>query len=464
MLAVADTADALLQQMRAVGVEEMLLPVLLQLALIIATARLFALLFRYLGQPAVVGEIAAGLILGPSVLGYFFPGVFALVFQPQLGELSRTASDLLLGRVLTGLSQIGLILLLFLVGLEFDFAHLRWNGRTTLAIALAGIALPFALGFGLGVWMHPQVSSGGDAVGFCLFMSTALAITAIPVLARIMLELGITRTRVAAITIAPAAVEDAVGWILLAAVAAFARANFDLRETLRMIALTLAFGLFLLLLARPVLCWGARRMLAKGQGDLGVNSLSVVFVVLLLCAAATNLIGIFAVFGAFLLGAVLSGEHAFRAAIGRRLSDVVSGFFLPIFFAYKGLRTNVSALGSWELWGLAALVSLAAIVGKIGGCGLASWLGGFTPRESGCIGVMMSTRGLMELIVINVGKDLGVIPDSVHCMLVLMALATTVITTPLLLWLMRGTELAPAVEASGFLRTRQRDEAVGARQ
>jgi Kef-type K+ transport system membrane component KefB len=230
-----------------------------------------------------------------------------------------------------------------------------------------------------------------------------------------------------------------------------------------MSALTLAFVLFLMLLARPVLCRAARRMLAKGQGDLDVNALSAVFVVLLLCAAATNRIGIFAVFGAFLLGAVLSGEHAFRAAILRRLHDVVTGFFLPIFFAYTGLRTNVSALGSWDLWALTALVSLAAIAGKVGGCGLAAWLGGFTPRESGCIGVLMNTRGLMELIVINVGKELGVIPDSVHCMLVLMALVTTVMTTPLLLRLMRGTELAPAIEASGFLRTRQREEAVQAR-
>jgi Kef-type K+ transport system membrane component KefB len=443
-------ADPLLKQIQAVDVEAFLLPLLIQLTLIIAAARVFAWLLKKFGQPAVVGEIAAGLILGPSVLGLFFPEVFAAVFQPRMGELSREASDLLLGRVLTALSQIGLILLLFLVGLEFDFSHLRWHGRSTLGIALAGLVVPFALGCSLGVWMHPPVGEGVDHLGFCLFMGTALSITAIPVLGRIMLELGITRTRVAAVTIAAAAAEDAVGWILLAGVAAGARAAFDPLATAGMVATTLAFGLFMAFAAGPLLRRWVRGALAAGKGELDVNSLTALFVLLLLCAIATSLIGIFAVFGAFLLGAVLSGEAEFREAINRRLRDVVTGFFLPIFFAYTGLRTNATSLDSWRLWALAGSVTAAAVAGKFGCCGLAAWLGGFSPRESACVGAMMNTRGLMELIVINVGKDLGVIPDSVYCMLVLMAVATTVMTTPLLVRLARGTELQAAIDASGF--------------
>ncbi len=451
LFALTDGA-ALLQQMREVSVEDLLLPLLIQIALIIAAARVCAWLFRYLDQPAVIGEIAAGLILGPSVLGYFFPALFRAVFQPALGDLPGEASDLLLGRMLMALSQVGVILLLFLVGLEFDFSHLRWHGKSALAISLAGIVLPFALGYALGTWMHPLAAPGVDVLGFQLFMGTAMAITAVPVLGRIMIELGITRTRLSAITISAAAGEDAVGWILLAAVVAGTRAAFDPRQTGIMIASTLVFSAFMVFAARPLLLRVVRWALATGKGELTVNAIAGLWVLIFVCAIVTNLIGIFAVFGAFLLGAVLSSEESFRAAVNRRLREFVMGFFLPIFFAYTGLRTNVGTLETWQLWALTALVSLTAIAGKLAGCGLAAWLAGFSLRESTCIGVMMNTRGLMELIVINVGKDLGVIPDSVFCMLVLMAVLTTMMTTPLLLRLRHGTELGPAIEASGFVR------------
>ncbi|HEY1859182.1 MAG TPA: cation:proton antiporter, partial [Gemmataceae bacterium] len=169
------------------------------------------------------------------------------------------------------------------------------------------------------------------------------------------------------------------------------------------------------------------------------------------CAIATNLIGIFAVFGAFLLGAVLSGEQEFRWAVARKVRDFVTAFFLPIFFAYTGLRTDIGSLASGHLWLLCGVVIVAAVVGKLGGCGLAAWLSRYSIREAACIGAMMNTRGLMTLIVINLGKDLGVVPDSVFCMLILMALITTVMTTPLLVLLMRGTELEPHILRSGFV-------------
>ena len=444
--------SSLLDEMRKVSVEELLLPLLVQLAIIVAAARVCGWLFRRLGQSAVVGEIVAGLLLGPSGLGMLSPGLFALIFRPAVGDLPAQASDLLLSRIVMAFAQVGLVLLLFLIGMEFDFGHLKWHGRAALGISVAGIVVPFGLGAGLGLLIHPHVAPDVPALGFVLFMGTAMSITAIPVLGRMMVEMGITRTRLAAITISAAAVGDAVGWILLATVAAMTNTAFDPMNTLAMIAATLGFGLFMAFVARPLLTAFARQAIASNHGEIGVNSLAVLLVMLFLCAILTNLIGIFAIFGAFVLGAVLSGEHAFREAVQRRLGDFVTCFFLPVFFAYTGLRTNVGTLETWQLWLMAVAVTGVAIAGKFGGCALASWAGGLTPRESACVGVMMNTRGLMELIVINVGKDLGVIPDSVYCMLVLMAMVTTFMTTPILVKILRGTELEPAVLASGFLR------------
>ncbi len=449
--AMAET-DHWLHALKHTSVEEVLLPVLFQLALIIVVARVFAVLFRRVGQPSVVGEIAAGLVLGPSLFGRFFPGAFAAIFHPDVPGMPPELSDALLGWVLTTLSQLGLVFLLFLIGLEFDFSHLRWHGKSALAISLAGVALPFGLGIGLALWMHPLVAPAVPVLGFTLFLGTALSITAIPILGRMMMELHITRTRLGAITISAAAVDDAGGWILLASVAAIVGANFDPSRILLMVVETVGFGLAMVVVARPLLARWVRSALRRGDGDIGVNSLAVLLAVLFACSMATNLIGIFSIFGAFLLGAVLSGEAEFRAAVNRRLRDFVTAFFLPIFFAYTGLRTNMGELGTWQLWGLCGLVSAAAVVGKFGGCGLAAWCSGFSPRESACIGALMNTRALMALIVINLGKDLGVVPDSVFCMLILMALLTTVMTTPAVLRLMQGTELEPCIRRSGFVR------------
>ncbi len=299
--------------------------------------------------------------------------------------------------------------------------------------------------------MHPQVAANIPVFEFSLFLGTALSITALPILGRIMMELNITRTRLGTITISTAAVDDALGWILLAATAAIVRAEFRLFDSLRLTASTIAFGAFMILVARPLLCRWIRSALRRHEGVLTVNNLAVLLMVLFSCAMATNLIGIFAIFGAFILGAVLSTEEQFRLAVNHRLRDLVTAFFLPIFFAYTGLRTDVGTLGSMALWSFCFLLTLAAIVGKLGGCGLAAWVSGFSLRESVCIGTLMNTRALMALIVINVGKDLGVIPDSVFCMLILMALVTTFMTTPLLLRLVSGTELEPHIRQSGFL-------------
>jgi Kef-type K+ transport system membrane component KefB len=451
LLTAAETSD-LLTSLRHLSVEEVVLPVLVQLAVIILVARIFAMVFRRLGQPTVVGEIVAGLVLGPSVLGRLWPQLFEAVFHPGIPGVPPPVGDALIGWILTALSQLGLVFLLFLIGLEFDFSFLRWHGKSALAISLAGVILPFALGLGLAYLLHPRVAVQVPLLGFVLFFGTALSITAIPVLGRIMLELGITRTRLGAITIAAAAVDDAVGWILLAAVAAVVRSAFDPSSTLLMVGETFAFALFMIVVARPLLRRWIANVLHAGD-ELSINALVVLVVLIFACSIVTNLIGIFAVFGAFVLGAVLSGEEAFRIAVNRRLRDFVTAFFLPVFFAYTGLRTDVGSLDSWELWLWCGVVAAVAILGKFGGCGLAALAARHSWREAACIGALMNTRGLMALIVINLGKDLGVVPDSVYCMLILMALVTTLVTTPAVLRLMRGTELEPHVVASGFLRT-----------
>lgn len=457
----ADSTAAAARALRGMHVEEVLLPVIIQLAIIIAVARVFSLLFRKLGQSGVVGEIAAGLVLGPSLFGRFFPEMWSRVFHPAAHDPSVSAAlfDATLYWVFTILSQIGLILLLFLVGLEFDFAPLRKNSRSAFFISLTGLVLPFALGSGLAVWMHPRLAADPDLaaqppfLGFVLFLGTAMSITALPILGRLMMELNITRTRVGAITITAAAMDDVAGWILLATVSAIVMGQFELAMTLRMLGSTLAFAAVMLLVVRPLFVRLARWLVV--DGELSLNGLAITLLGVFLCSLATNLIGIFAIFGAFLFGAVLSTEQAFREAVTKRLRDVVGVLFLPIFFTYTGLRTDVQTVATAELWLMCGLVLATAIFGKLVGCGLAAWAGGFRPREAACIGVMRNTRGLMELIVINVGYQLGVIPQSVFCMLVLMALVTTVMTTPILLRLVPGTELEPWVETSVLRRGEQ---------
>ncbi len=460
ILLATDETDALIRSLRSIPLETVLLPVLYQLTLVIFVARVFFVLARKLKQPGVVGEIAAGLVLGPSVLGYFFPGVFAAIFHPTVAGIDPRLFDSVLNWIFASIAQLGLIFLLFLIGLEFDFSHLRRYGKAAPAISAAGVALPFTLGLLLAPVIYPIVASTPIAdgsiesipkFGFALFLGTALSITAIPVLGRIMMELGIIRTRLGAVTIASAAVDDVIGWILLASVAAVVNGKFEFWSMLRMIGLTGLFAAAMIFIARPILARWARWVMRRSQGEIGLNDLAALIVCVLLCSIVTNLIGIFAIFGAFFFGAVMSGEREFCEAVLRRMRDFMTVFFLPIFFTYTGLRTDIGALHSLQMWMICGVVILAALFGKWGGCGLAAWLTGFTLREASCIGVMMNTRALMELIVVNVGYELHVIPKSVYCMLVLMALVTNFMATPLLLWFSRGTDLEQYVRRSGFL-------------
>ncbi len=400
--------------------EGFVLRILIQLIVIIAAARLGAWAFGKLGQPQVVGEIAAGLLLGPSVLGHFAPSVVAYVFPPETAVVFRS------------LSEIGLMLLMFLIGTEFDFTHLKDTGRAAVSVATMGIVLPFTLGSALALWMHPLIAADVNRAGFVLIIAVALSITAIPILGRIMIELDMHRSRLGTLTITAAAIDDAMGWILLATVSTLIHGDFNFLTVLWMLLLTTIFVVICGLMARFVFKNAMGNLLEPTTGDLSLIGLSVVLIAIFLAAAATNAIGIFSIFGPFVLGAMLSAQQPFCEAAKRRLQMIVYALFLPIFFTFTGLRTNIGSLDSWQQWMMCGLVVLAAVVGKMTGCGLAAKLCGLSWRASGCVALMMNTRALMGLIAINVGRDIGVIPDSVFCMLVIMALFTTFLTTPLL--------------------------------
>ena len=419
--------------------EALLLAVILQLAVIIAVARVAGTLARRLGHPMVVGEILAGLVLGPSLLGRLLPGVSHALFPASTSG------------VINIISQLGLILLLFLIGLEFDFGHIRTHGKTAALVAISGIAVPFALGLGLARWMQPHFP-GTNPTGFSLFLATALSITAIPVLGRVLVEFNIHRTQIGTLTITAAAIDDALGWILLAGVAAIVSSHFEPLAAVRMVLLTLLFGGVMGWLVRPLLVRWIRDEMRRHEGQLSLNGLAVLFVVLFTCAAVTNLIGIFSIFGAFVLGAVLYDQHEFREAVFVRLKDFVTAFFLPVYFTFTGLRTDIGGLGTLTLWGFLGAVLLASFVGKFAGCGIAARLSGLTARPAACVGMMMNARGLMGLIAANVGLQMGAIPNEVYCMLVLMCVFSTVLLSPVLRRLMTGTELEGPFRDSDFAR------------
>ncbi len=454
-----------IQALRTLPAESLLVPVLVQLAVILVAARAMGVLARRLGQPTVVGEIVAGLLLGPSAFGLLFPETFQSVFQPKLPGVDDALARTTVTKIFETLKELGLIFLLFLIGLEFDFTHLKVKGQSAVAIMVVGTALPFAMGVGLSPIIHghlePHPETGPvPLLGMTLFLGTALSVTALPVLGRLMIELGIQRTQLAAVVIAAAAAGDAIGWVLLAAVAAVARptagSGFDWGNTAVMAGLTISFVLLTVLAVRPMLGRYFDRSLKANNGALSTTAFVVTIVAVLLSALATTLTGLFAIFGAFVLGAALSDRTAYRDAVTSRVRDFVIGFFLPIFFTYTGLRTDVGTLTNSTAWLICLAIILAAVGGKVLGCGLAARLTGFPKKEAILIGVLMNTRGLMELVVVNVGYSLGVIPKSLFCALVIVAVLTSAMTTPLVLLLRRGTQLEEPIRTGGFLTSSAR--------
>jgi Kef-type K+ transport system membrane component KefB len=378
-----------------------------------------------------MGEILVGILLGPSLFGLLWPAGFEAVFRSAPPE------------PLTILSQIGLVLLLFQIGLEFEFAHLRLarHRRTVLYVALAGELLPFALGFAFGLVSARALFPDGNAFAYSLFCGTALAITALPVLGRIMLELELHRSVVGVIAISTAAIDDVIGWLLLAVVSALAVVHFSPAGFALKLGLLALYVALCLLVVRPILLRVIRRF-GAGQSTLPLDLMGILLAAVFLSGMATYVIGIFAIFGGFMLGVLLHDQRALVEAWRNRVGHFVNVFFVPVFFTYTGLRTDIGLLHGWAMWGWLAAVITLATLGKLGGCYAAARLGGMDRRSAFAIGIMMNTRGLMELVVINVGYDLKVIPQSVFTMLVLMAIVSTVITTPALKRWLRAEPVA----------------------
>jgi Kef-type K+ transport system membrane component KefB len=415
-------------------VENLLYFTLLQLILIIGVARLFGRLARAVGQPRVVGEVVGGLVLGPSFFAALAPEAFAYVFK---------STD---GLAVSIISQLGLILLMLQVGMEFEFGVLkdRRNRMAMTCISIAGILAPFVLGISIGYVSAPALAGNIAPLGYILFCGVALSITAMPVLARIMLEFDLTRTLVGTITISAAAVNDVVGWTLLAIVSAAVAGDLSLTGTSVRIAALIAYVVFAFLVLRPLL----RRLLDRvstPNEPLTGNGLTLVLIFTFASAIATFHLGVFAVFGGFVVGVLLHDRMALVAAWRERVAPLVNSLFLPVFFTFTGLRTNIHGLDSVDLWLWCAAFIALAYLGKYGGCYLGARLAGVPKDEARTTAIMMNTRGLMELVVLNVGYDLGVIPQNVFTMLVLMAVATTVTTAPLLrIWLSRIGHVVPA--------------------
>jgi Kef-type K+ transport system membrane component KefB/nucleotide-binding universal stress UspA family protein len=389
-----------------------------QAIVIITFARIVGLAARRLGQPMVIAEVVAGIMLGPSLLGVVAPNALQALFPG--GSLA----------LLNNFSQIGLIFFMFLIGLELDPRLLRGRGHSSVVISHSSIILPFALGAWLALYLYPRLSDAAVPFSsFTLFMGAAMSITAFPVLARIMTERRMLRTRIGAITLACAAVDDVTAWCILAFVVSIVRA-VGVVDAVKTTGLAVTYILVMIFLIRPFL----RRLAARGvsRESLTQNLVAVTFLILLLSSWITEFIGIHALFGAFLLGAIMPREGGYAQALAEKLEDFVVVFLLPLFFAYSGLRTQINLLYSGEAWVFCGLIIFVACLGKFGGSAVAARLTGHNWREASAIGILMNTRGLMELIVLNIGLDLGVISPALFTMMVIMALVTTFMTTPLL--------------------------------
>jgi Kef-type K+ transport system membrane component KefB len=395
--------------------EDPLSRLLLQVVVIVVAARLVGMLFRRMGQPAVIGEMVAGILLGPSLLGLLFPDALGFLFPAaSLGTLKL-------------FSQVGVILFMFLVGMDLDLRHLREKAHSAVIVSHTSILLPMLLGVGLALFLYRSQAPAGVAFSsFALFMGIAMSITAFPVLARILEERGLAKTPLGTTSIACAAVDDVTAWCLLAVVVAIARSH-GMAPAFLTIGLALAFVGFMLLVVRP---W-VDRTLANTK----LNSKTIMAGTLVFAFAAawfTEVIGIHALFGAFLAGVVAPSHKAFRAGLRERLEVLVSVLLLPLFFAFTGLRTQIGLLDDAASWLICAAVIAIAVAGKLGGSTLAARWTGMSWRDSFSIGALMNTRGLMELIVLNIGYDLGILSQKVFAVMVVMALVTTFMTGPLL--------------------------------
>jgi len=403
-----------------------LLPrILIALVTIVVSARVIGTIFQWIGQPRVIGEVVAGIVLGPSLLGQVWPQASAFLLPASVFP------------VLGILAQLGVILYMFLVGLELNAELLRSKAHTTVAISHASIVLPFLLGSLLALALHSRYAPEGiNFTSFSLFMGVAMAITAFPVLARILTDLGIDKTELGVVALSCAAADDVTAWCLLALVVGVIKAEISGAVVTAVLAagyICLMFGL-----ARP---WVERWLHSPSGSRLSKDTAAWVLVAVLASSLATEAIGIHAIFGAFLLGAMIPHDSEVARAFRTKLEDVVSVLLLPTFFAITGAKTQIGLLSQPYDWLICGIIIVAATVGKFGGTLVAARFTGIDWRTSSALGVLMNTRGLMELIVLNIGLDLGVISPTLFAMMILMALITTLATTPLLNRMINRQEL-----------------------
>jgi Kef-type K+ transport system membrane component KefB len=392
----------------------------LQIAVVLLASRCVGVLFKKIRQPQVMGEMVAGILLGPSLLGWAAPGLSNALFPAaSLGYLNA-------------LSQIGLVFFMFLIGIAINPSELRKQGQAAILISNAGIVMPFCLGSALALFLYPRLATSGIGfMSYALFMGAAMSITAFPVLARILTERNLLRSRVGTLAISCAAVDDITGWCILAYIVVVIRSESSSKPLWITIGGALAFVLIMLV--------AVKRFLPRFEasfhlhGKLTDNTISIMLVLGLLSALTTEWLGIHSLFGAFFMGALMPKSGEFVKAVLDKLESLTVVALLPLFFAFSGLRTSIGTVHG-ILWIYTLLVVATAIAGKFGGTMLAARLSGVPWRDATAVGILMNTRGLMELIALNIGLDIGVISQTVFTIMVMMALVTTLMTSPLLEW------------------------------
>ena len=390
---------------------------LLQLVVIVVMSRLVGKLFLSIGQPRVMGEIVAGIILGPSLLGQLSPNTLAFLFPAESLEPLRL------------LSQIGVVLFMFVVGMELELGDLRKKASVAIMVSHASIVVPFFLGVTLSLLVYRSESAGTSFTPFALFLGIAMSVTAFPVLARILEDRGLSKTTLGGVALTCAAFDDVTAWCLLALVIAIARADAILPAIIT-IAFVIVFITVMIFLIKPILARLAKMTTDDERHRRGLVALILVFV--LTSALITEIIGIHALFGAFLAGVVMPAAAGIRSMLKARLETLSLVVLLPLFFAFNGLRMQITLLNDWHSWLLCGLIIVVAVAGKLGGSMFMARWTGMGWRDSFSLGVLMNTRGLVELIVLSIGYDLGILSARTFAMLVLMTLVTTFMTGPLL--------------------------------
>jgi len=391
---------------------------LFQIIVILFVSKLFGALFAKINQPSVIGEMLAGIFLGPSLLGLLMPEFSEFIFpKSSLNNIQF-------------LSQIGLVFFMFIIGMELDIEKLKSKVHNAIVISHTGIIFPYFLGVGVAYFLFEQFAPENITfTSFALFMGIAMSITAFPVLARILKERGLTKTPLGILAITCAAFDDVTAWCILATVIAIAKAG-SIGSALFTIGLSLAFILFMLFVVSPFI----KKLSYKYDEKEKLNKtlVVIVFFIMLLSSCITEVIGIHALIGAFLAGVCMPQKSNIKIMLMEKIEDVSILLLLPLFFAFTGLRTQIGLLNESHLWVTCGIIIFIAVVGKFGGGTLASKLTGHSWKESLSIGALMNTRGLMELIVLNIGYDLGILSPELFAIMVLMALVTTFMTGPLL--------------------------------